>query len=120
MDRASQRAWMMQWRRAAVALEEQRGRELRALTDQEALAASDALLSLATALPLDTNRLTARASFVSKRSSPDVAGEPDLRRRTGGPGLLPGGALEVLFHRSAGRVAGRERPRRTARGVSRC
>ena len=58
MDRASQRAWMMQWRRAAVALEEQRGRELRALTDQDALAASDALLSLATALPLDTNRLT--------------------------------------------------------------
>ena len=57
MDRASQRAWMMQWRRAAVALEEHRRRELRALTDQDALAASDALLSLATGLPLDTNRL---------------------------------------------------------------
>ncbi len=49
---------MMQWRRAAVALEEQRKRELRALSDQEALAASDALLSPALILPLDASRLT--------------------------------------------------------------
>jgi len=49
---------MTQWRRAAVALEEQRRRELRALSDREALAASDALLSLATVLPRNTNRLT--------------------------------------------------------------
>jgi hypothetical protein len=58
VDRASERAWVMQWRHAAVALEEQRRRELRALTEQEALAASDALLCLAAALPLDTRRLT--------------------------------------------------------------
>ena len=49
---------MMQWRRAALALEEQRKRELRALSDQEALAASDALLALAVVLPLDARRLT--------------------------------------------------------------
>jgi len=49
---------MMQWRRAAVALEEQRRRELRALSDREALAASDALLSLAVVLPLDRSRVT--------------------------------------------------------------
>jgi len=58
VDRASQKAWMMQWRRAAVALDELRRRELRALTDRDALAASDALLSLATALPIDARRLT--------------------------------------------------------------
>ena len=58
MDRASQQAWMMQWRRAAVALEEQRKRELQTLTDQDALAASDALLSLALAVPLDPRRRT--------------------------------------------------------------
>lgn len=58
MDRASQEAWMMQWRRAAVALEGERRRELRALTDRDALAASEALLSLAMALPIDARRLT--------------------------------------------------------------
>jgi len=41
------RAWMAQWRGAAVALTDQRARELGELTDAEALAASDALLSLA-------------------------------------------------------------------------
>jgi len=49
---------MMQWRRAAVALEERRKRELQGLSEQEALAASDALLSLAATLPLATSRLT--------------------------------------------------------------
>lgn len=47
---------MRQWRRAAVALEEQHRRELRALTEQEALAASDALLSLVLLLPGDPSR----------------------------------------------------------------
>jgi hypothetical protein len=49
---------MAQWRRASVALEGQRRRELRALTSQAALAASDALLSLGATLPLDSSRLT--------------------------------------------------------------
>ncbi len=43
----AQRAWVEQWQRAAVALAEQHRRELRALSDRDALAASDALLSLA-------------------------------------------------------------------------
>ena len=57
VDRASQRAWMTQWRRAAVALEEQHKRELRAMSTEDALVASDALLSLALILPLDPSRL---------------------------------------------------------------
>ena len=57
VDRASQLAWMRQWRRAAVALREQRRLELRALTDRDALAATDALLSLGALLPLDARRL---------------------------------------------------------------
>jgi len=49
---------MAQWRSAAVALAEQRERDLRDLTDAEALAASDALLALAGAVALDQGRLT--------------------------------------------------------------
>ena len=58
MDRAEQAAWMAQWRSAAVALAEQRARDLRDLTDAEALAASDALLALAGAVALEPARLT--------------------------------------------------------------
>ena len=58
MDRAAQRAWLAQWRSAARALEEQRKLELRALGEREALAASDALLSLAMLTPIDPARLT--------------------------------------------------------------
>src|SRR5439155_13456703 len=57
VDRASQQACVAQWRRAAVALAEQRRRELRALSDEDALAASDALLAFAALLPLDAGRL---------------------------------------------------------------
>jgi hypothetical protein len=39
-------AWMQQWRRAAVALAEERARRLRSLTPEKALAASEMLLSL--------------------------------------------------------------------------
>ena len=49
---------MAQWRSAAIALAEQRARELGDLTDAEALAASAALLSLALAVPIDPARLT--------------------------------------------------------------
>ena len=58
MDRAAQEAWMAQWRSAAIALAEQRARELGDLRDAEALAASDALLSLALVVPIDPARLT--------------------------------------------------------------
>jgi hypothetical protein len=58
VDRRDQEIWMNQWRRAAVALEDQRKRELVGLTDQKALAASDALLSLAVTLPINVGRLT--------------------------------------------------------------
>lgn len=58
MDAAAQRAWMQQWRRAAKALEEQHQQELSAISDAEALAASDALLSLALVVPIDPDRLT--------------------------------------------------------------
>lgn len=57
MSVAAQRAWMEQWRHAAVALEAQRRQELRAMSDAAALAASDALLALASATPLDPGRL---------------------------------------------------------------
>ena len=40
-----QNVWMAQWRAAQDALRGQRVRELRAMTDQSALAAADALLS---------------------------------------------------------------------------
>ena len=42
-----ERSWLAQWRAAAVALERQRIDELRALSTERALAASEALLSLA-------------------------------------------------------------------------
>ena len=57
VDRASQRAWMAQWRRAAVALQQQHKHELRTMSTEDALAASEALLSLALVLPLDPGRL---------------------------------------------------------------
>jgi hypothetical protein len=46
------RAWMEQWRSGATALEEQRRMELRQLTTQGALAASEALLALASSTSL--------------------------------------------------------------------
>lgn len=49
---------MAQWRSAAIALAEQRARELGDLTAADALAASEALLSLALAVPIDPQRLT--------------------------------------------------------------
>jgi hypothetical protein len=47
---------MRQWRSAGPALEEQRARELRALTDEQAIAAADALLEIGAALPLPESR----------------------------------------------------------------
>lgn len=50
LSRSDQLAWLEQWRRATVELEEVRKRELRALTAEAALAAADNLLSLPAAL----------------------------------------------------------------------
>ena len=58
MNAEEQRAWMGQWRRAGPALEAQRRQELRAMSEAEALAASEALLSLLAVVPVDPNRLT--------------------------------------------------------------
>ncbi len=57
MDAAAQRVWMEQWRSAATALETQRKQELLAMSDAAALAAIDALLSLALLVPLNPDRL---------------------------------------------------------------
>jgi hypothetical protein len=59
MPEASSRAvsWMRQWRTAGPALEEVRKRELRDLTDERALAATDELLSMANLAPLPPERL---------------------------------------------------------------
>ena len=50
-------SWLKQWQAAGPALEEVRKRELRELRDDEALAATEALLSMATATPLPPERL---------------------------------------------------------------
>jgi hypothetical protein len=69
LDTRAQRAWMEQWRRAAVALAEQRKRELRALSEADALAASDALLSLATLTRARRPRLTT-SGLVQQQATP--------------------------------------------------
>lgn len=49
-------AWMAQWRDAGPALAEQKRHELRALTEEQALAATDALLEIGASLPLSASR----------------------------------------------------------------
>ena len=67
-------AWMAQWRGAAVALAEQRARELRALTEEDARAAIVALLDLGASLPISPERertsglVIQQALFHGKRS----------------------------------------------------
>jgi hypothetical protein len=56
MSRAEQEAWMAQWRVAAPQLLEIHHRELRGLTDEQALHAADALLSLAAGSPYSEER----------------------------------------------------------------
>jgi hypothetical protein len=58
MSVAAQKAWMAQWRAAGAALAEQRKKELQAMSAGEALAASEALLSLALLVPLPPSRVT--------------------------------------------------------------
>ena len=49
--------WMAQWRAAGPALAEVHRRELAEMTDEQALAASEAFLALATTVPLPEARL---------------------------------------------------------------
>jgi len=51
VDLETQKEWARQWREAGQALAEVRRAELRALTAEQALAASDDLLSLSDRLP---------------------------------------------------------------------
>jgi hypothetical protein len=74
VDEAAQRRWMEQWRGAALALEEHKRRELRFLTDERALAASDALLALACPERLSPER---------RNSSGLVEQQQQLHRRDG-------------------------------------
>lgn len=55
---AAHAEWMRQWRGAAQALAEDRRTRLAALTEEEALVASDAALSLAGSVPLSPARRT--------------------------------------------------------------
>jgi hypothetical protein len=50
--------WLRQWRDARIALAEQRKKDLRAMTREQALAASDALLNLAEVSRLHPSRLS--------------------------------------------------------------
>jgi hypothetical protein len=52
----AQRAWAAQWREAATALADQRARELAAMTDEQALAAAEAVLELAARAPVPPER----------------------------------------------------------------
>jgi hypothetical protein len=60
------RAWMEQWKAAAVALAEQRAVELRSMTDAEAQAATLALLDLGASLPLAPGRETTSGLVVQQ------------------------------------------------------
>jgi hypothetical protein len=56
--RSVEQVWVAQWCEAGPALAEQRARELREMSEAQALAAAEALLSLALLHPLNASRLT--------------------------------------------------------------
>jgi len=56
VDLETQKAWARQWARAGEALLELRRTEIRSLTHEEALSASDDLLSLSDRVPLSPAR----------------------------------------------------------------
>jgi hypothetical protein len=64
---AAQAEWMRQWRGAAQALAEEHRVRLAALTKEEALAASEAVLSLAGSVPLSAARRTT-SGFVQQQA----------------------------------------------------
>ena len=55
-ETAAQREWVVQWKEAGPALAAQRREEIKHLTDEQALAASEALLSLVTTVTLSSGR----------------------------------------------------------------
>ena len=62
-----QREWLRQWLSAGPALAEQRKKELRGLSANQALQASDALLSLAVPTALDPSRRS-HSGFVEQQA----------------------------------------------------
>ncbi len=56
-EEAAQREWLRQWNEAGPALAARRREELMHLSDERALAASEALLSLATTVTLNPGRI---------------------------------------------------------------
>jgi protein-disulfide isomerase-like protein with CxxC motif len=56
LDAANQREWLRQWQVAGPALAAQHRQELMLLSDERALAASEALLALVTTVPLSPSR----------------------------------------------------------------
>ena len=67
MDAAAQRRWVEQWKEAGKALEDQRRRELMSLTADRALAASEALLALASPERLSAERRTSSGLVEQQR-----------------------------------------------------
>jgi hypothetical protein len=58
VSRAEQERWMIQWKRAARALADQKKRELSEMTAEKALLASEALLALAPLSTFPPSRVT--------------------------------------------------------------
>jgi hypothetical protein len=67
MTEAQQRAWLAQWERARGALDGVHTRELESLTAEDALRASDALLSLADPHTLSVDRRTTSGLVIQQR-----------------------------------------------------
>ena len=75
LDTAAQREWLRQWKEAGPALAAQRREELVHLSDERALAASEALLSLVTTVTLNPRRrhwsgLVEQQALFHRRPSP--------------------------------------------------
>lgn len=66
-EAATQREWLRQWNDAAPALAANRREELLHLSDERALAASEALLSLVTTVSLSPHRLHS-SGFVEQQA----------------------------------------------------
>jgi len=56
MNLEEQRLWLGQWRAAAIALQQQKAKDLRRLSDSEARRATESLLSLAGQINYDSKR----------------------------------------------------------------
>ncbi len=74
-ETAGQREWLRQWNEAGPALAAQRREELLHLSDERALAASEALLSLVTTVTLSPRRsrwsgLVEQQALFHRRPSP--------------------------------------------------